>query len=827
MDREMLQRIILPSDDDERMRVSLLFLWGSFNVILKQGPQRSKCLADLDTFLVNVQRKGEKEFFGLLRNIATNNSWEELLENDVFLKQVVEKVQLSDTAKYAWESEFKGDAADVLLTTVSDYLNNERKGVYARHASTINSSGTGKSRMVDQIGMEIITVPMCLRQDGSKGFPPPDRGLCAWLCSIDTSDKALVEKALYALIYALLTVLYEYLINIEKSILQPTEEGGGGVIKRQKNLALAFRTHMSEGQSFENSSPNRESFYNEVIDRANKFIQSAEAHAPDLKSPRLFPPEIQAVSKAGQDLCNFIDPDDLLDSDNGPRRPLVILAFDDSDTLTGIPKDLGWTLFSELRHPLQALVDLPIFSLFLSTAGKFHLLSPERLADPSERIANLGLKPLDPITGISFDDLAIPVEENDVTLDRVVQLDWMSHLGRPLFGAYYDSIGLGDGTKLLSFVKQKLLNGPSTLDVDNAPGILACLSVRFALEFNADWISSRVARTQVERHMRLCVAATPGLERLITLAGSEPLLAEAAYELMHPSIGNQANPVKYLAAHSDLNCVDRGQRGELVAALVIMQARDAALSKAKWVFVSQFMEALLPVPAYEQLSKSMPTLWREGEDRSFDEMFKYHSIWFNHIIRIEDTEMINVDSLWRFITRGAMVVCARNQDGVDIVLPVVCNITEPLSRDNVTAILIQVKNDKTFGLNITKRLLDGLDPFYVRLFTKGQSPRPVIRVVFALASDKDGVNFPQRRSDSRHHPDNFTAFDVWCAGLSSNTFKQIDDQDLDAYRVLLERSLQPHDAFNFKETDDLYLHHNTKVARGRRRRRLAVLTMST
>jgi len=37
------------------------------------------------------------------------------------------------------------------------------------------------------------------------------------------------------------------------------------------------------------------------------------------------------------------------------------------------------------------------------------------------------------------------------------------------------------------------------------------------------------------------------------------------------------NPVRHLAEHSDLNCVDRGRRGELVAALIIMQARDAAV----------------------------------------------------------------------------------------------------------------------------------------------------------------------------------------------------------------------------------------------------------
>jgi hypothetical protein len=88
-----------------------------------------------------------------------------------------------------------------------------------------------------------------------------------------------------------------------------------------------------------------------------------------------------------------------------------------------------------------------------------------------------------------------------------------------------------------------------------------------------DGTARDVTHTQVERHMRLCIAATAGLEKMITIPGSEPLLAEAAYELMK---GTRTNAVCHLAMHSDLNCIDRGRRGELVATLLIMQAYDAA-----------------------------------------------------------------------------------------------------------------------------------------------------------------------------------------------------------------------------------------------------------
>jgi len=40
--------------------------------------------------------------------------------------------------------------------------------------------------------------------------------------------------------------------------------------------------------------------------------------------------------------------------------------------------------------------------------------------------------------------------------------------------------------------------------------------------------------------------------------------------------GTQKSAVRHLAEHSDLNCIDRGRRDELVPAPSIMQTYDAA-----------------------------------------------------------------------------------------------------------------------------------------------------------------------------------------------------------------------------------------------------------
>ena len=374
--------------------------------------------------------------------------------------------------------------------------------------------------------------------------------------------------------------------------------------------------------------------------------------------------------------------------------------------------------------------------------------------------------------------------------------------------------------ELIDLVKEKLLDGRRTLRNDQS-GSLACLSVRFALEFNMDGTAGDIVRTQVERHMRLCLAATAGRDMLITLAGSEPLLAEAAYELMK---GTRSNPVHHLANHRDLNCVDRGRRGELVAALLIMRACDAAraASGRRWVSVEAFMEELLPPAKYHILKESFPTFYRAKERLEFAATFKDYGIWFNHVIKVEkDTiTMFSADHLWKFITRGAMIMCSDNQEGIDIVIPI-CHTRKALSRHSVTAILVQVKNSERYQLKIHKSLFDGMDPISLGIFPDKVDPKPVIRIVFALAALDAGVDFLDARQRERHHTDRFTAFDVWCAGLDKETFNHIGG-DMSSYRLLLERSLRPHDAFELKE--DTELDEETRRLRGSLRRRMAPLT---
>ena len=344
---------------------------------------------------------------------------------------------------------------------------------------------------------------------------------------------------------------------------------------------------------------------------------------------------------------------------------------------------------------------------------------------------------------------------------------------------------------MLEFTTQKLLGGHN--DIDAVAGdsksldrALACLSVRFPLEFDfSDPYARSLVRDQIEHHMRICTIATRGFEALFTTVGSEPLLAEVATMAMAKG---GANPIRHLSKFMDKNCINHGERGELVAALLVMQARDA-LTRGKeskrWVHVCDFLKSLLG----DSLDiGTLPSITFSKEERQqLAETFKDARMWFNHVLKIRDTDLINVRYLWTYISRGAMILCANNQRGVDIVLPV-CYEGDELSRKNVTAILIQVKNDTSFGEKIHGYLFDGMNPFTIKLFDEKSKPLPIIRMVFALASQKSAVKFDRSDQPGKrtYTPGGFTSYDIWCAGASSETFP-IMGTDESAYRRLLDR----------------------------------------
>ena len=71
----------------------------------------------------------------------------------------------------AWKIQYEGELHKELwnhmVTSYESDLNRDLR--YANMCAIIQSSGTGKSRMVDKLGMSHFVIPLCLRKKGTTG----------------------------------------------------------------------------------------------------------------------------------------------------------------------------------------------------------------------------------------------------------------------------------------------------------------------------------------------------------------------------------------------------------------------------------------------------------------------------------------------------------------------------------------------------------------------------------------------------------------------------------------------------------------------------------
>ena len=100
------------------------------------------------------------------------------------LQGVSESISVSDSqagvsltrfivSELSWDRKFEGPAAHVLLWTISLCLTKTLSGSTssscANSVALLEASGTGKSRIVDELSKRVVTVPMCLRGHDTNG----------------------------------------------------------------------------------------------------------------------------------------------------------------------------------------------------------------------------------------------------------------------------------------------------------------------------------------------------------------------------------------------------------------------------------------------------------------------------------------------------------------------------------------------------------------------------------------------------------------------------------------------------------------------------------
>ncbi|KAM6501250.1 hypothetical protein JOM56_004264, partial [Amanita muscaria] len=661
----------------------------------------------------------------------------------------------------------------------------------------------GKSRMIDELSKKHLVLPINLRPSSDNGFPAADVDVRVFL-TVDETEKDNILRRCHAFLIALFTTARSYLENIDQHIAQHV--GEVPLEQPPQTIAQKFRLLMTAGQTFKRQGDKRREFYRAVVTYANELLQQPIIPVP-LKSldGQATPPP--AFTRSGEqldirrtafDLLKCLNPE-LEASPIKTLPPLVVLAFDEAHVLS-VEKyqlDTGYfSKFSELRRALRALNELPIFSVFLSTAGKIQNITPPAGSDDSGRVQKAELVLLPPFTELGFDQMVEKISDSTLTIEDVTTDKFMARFGRPFrlilfeirFSIYQWRMEIQKS--IVYYAGEKLLGGASYASLSSEKSLMpfrsACMAVRLALEFNATTLESQNReRTQVEKHMRVCLVMNPGFETAVTIAPSEPLLAQAAYLLMRDR--EVFDLPRELREELQKPGLSKGDRGELICLVLLLIARDVAVQEkdSAAIGVLFFMEKLLASQWSSTVFDSKPARCRTNtEDQlPFSEVFAKSKIYFNHFVKVHDFKVIHQAFLWRLIARGAAVLCADNQGGIDVLLPFLY-LDDKLGRDNVSGIFIQVKNDGTFSSTPNLFLFDAMNPYFLGFFDMDeQKPVPIIRMVFALASSESCVKAGKERA--RPCPA-YTTYDFWCAGTTAETFSVVRPGDEQVYSDLLK-----------------------------------------
>jgi hypothetical protein len=230
---------------------------------------------------------------------------------------------------------------------------------------------------------------------------------------------------------------------------------------------------------------------------------------------------------------------------------------------------------------------------------------------------------------------------------------------------------------------------------------LACLSQRLSIEFNStNYLSQEKEREQVEGHMRVCLKIDADFETMTTTSSSEPILPEAAYFVMQRGSLNAPKALKLVMEGFSIS---KGDRGEFLVLLLLILARDATVGPAdelgrpitrkRWSSLTDFL--------YGQVFR------KDGSSRLVDAKsncalrmlrkdFPNAHLHFSHFVKVHEYRAIDINSLLLLLGRGAAVLGANSQTGIDTVNIFLKDGTK-LVRENAGPVLCQVKNDLRYA----------------------------------------------------------------------------------------------------------------------------------
>ena len=325
----------------------------------------------------------------------------------------------------------------------------------------------------------------------------------------------------------------------------------------------------------------------------------------------------------------------------------------------------------------------------------------------------------------------------------------------------------------------------------------ACLAIRIGLDFDASREVARKTEIElVESYMRIVFTVPDHHEYMRTGTPSEPILAEAAAQLLNrESILplDQLAP-KVIDKGFQRGILARGERGEMVGRLLWTLAHDqvsrnnpkpGVVEFHTPIRVLDFLHALFHKDYWGEILNAKPMGNKDGP--ALSEAFDNAYIQFSHFMDAVD-DNVGLEQVHRLLLRGAALSCQHNQKSIAFLTPVLFGSPDSttLRRSNTSVLQAQVKNR-----NVVDKFT--LDPTLVQ----SDLNHPILSLVHELGTHDSSVKctppFTVANELHAHH------YQIVSHGCSFKTFGVIPGIMDKTYPVLLGSNLLMDD---FPRSDD-------------------------
>jgi len=309
----------------------------------------------------------------------------------------------------------------------------------------------------------------------------------------------------------------------------------------------------------------------------------------------------------------------------------------------------------------------------------------------------------------------------------------------------------------------------------------------------------------VAGRMRITHSVPKHCEYMRSSYPSEPILAEAAASIWaERQESGKAIPKTLNKLIKTTNIIGKGERGELVARLILTLAYDAAVKQCKAgeeqhtlaVPLETFLQELFGETNYVLIPNSKPHIG----SLTFREAFKDAQVRFTHFVRAEDGRAVTTEAAYAAILRSMAFQCSHDQEDIDILVPLALK-NGALREDVMSGMLIQIKNRVKSGTKASvyidasklsffpesQKLFDdtNLRPYITLVMELGVSPMPKTLEAEGLVQVAEpncarSLRKPQEPVNPR--------YSIFAYGCSPSLYKVVTSEGLFA-SLLVSRTL--------------------------------------